>query len=238
MTERDANARWFGRDDAFEFLDKDRDNASRLDKVVAFLARHAADGQRLLDVGCGDGRIGKRFADLGYTVHGLDTAPENVQRARELGIAAVEGDAADPLPFEDASFDVVFAGEIIEHLFDTGAFLAELSRVLRPGGWLVLTTPNLAHLPDRLLLLLGHSPGQVQPGHPFLRLHIRPFTVGTLREALEEAGFDLERSESTMVVLRRDPRDPDRVQLGSALLARLFPSFGSFILAYARKRPG
>ncbi|GMV18477.1 MAG: hypothetical protein AMXMBFR56_67010 [Polyangiaceae bacterium] len=227
------NASWFGRQDAFAFLEKDRDNRLRLERVERFLGRHPKG--ELLDVGCGDGRVGKRFAALGYRVSGIDAAPENVARAADAGIDARLADASQALPFDAARFDVVYAGELIEHLFDTRAFVAELARVTRPGGTVIVTTPNLAHLPDRLRLLLGRAPSQTQPLHPFLKLHIRPFTAGTLREALGEAGLSLDRLESTLVVWRRDPQDPDRVVLASRGLARLFPTLGSFLIAYATK---
>lgn len=229
----EKNAHWFGRQDAFAFLEKDRDNRLRLQRVERFLARrHPGE---LLDVGCGDGRVGKRFAALGYRVSGLDAAPENVAAASAAGIDARHGDAGEPLPFDSRRFDVVYAGEIIEHLFDTAAFVAELARVTRPGGTVIVTTPNLAHLPDRLRLLLGGTPTQTQPLHPFLKLHIRPFTARSLRQALEQAGLRLDALESTLVVWRRDRRDPDRVLLASRGLAKLFPELGSFLIAYATK---
>lgn len=231
------NASWFGREDAFAFLEKDRDNRLRLDRVERFLRRRAGRGE-LLDVGCGDGRVGERFAALGYQVCGVDAAEENVRASRAAGLDAVLADATGALPYAAERFEVVYAGEIIEHLFDTEAFLAELARVLRPGGALIVTTPNLAHLPDRLRLLLGGTPTQTQPLHPYLKLHIRPFTAGTLRQALARAGLRLDGLESTLVVWRRAASDPDRVVLASRALARVFPTLGSFLIAYATKPRG
>lgn len=231
------NASWFGRRDAFAFLERDRDNRLRLEQVEAWLRRRAERGSAgaLLDVGCGDGRLGKRLAGLGYRVCGLDAAAENVELARTAGVDAIQGDASAALPFESERFDVVYAGEIIEHLFDTRAFVAELARVTRPGGSVIVTTPNLAHLPDRFRLLLGGTPSQTQPLHPFLKLHIRPFTAGTLRRALGEAQLRVDHLESTLVVWRRDAADPDRVVLASRLPARLFPTLGSFLIAYSTR---
>lgn len=227
------NKRWFGRTDAFAFLETDRDNRLRLERVEAYLRRQPKG--ELLDVGCGDGRVGRRFAALGHRVSGIDAAEENVTAARAAGIDARLGDASLPLPYDAERFDVVYSGELIEHLFDTRAFVTELARVTRRGGTVIITTPNLAHLPDRLRLLLGGTPAQTQPLHPFLKLHIRPFTAQTLRQALAEAGLRLQKLESTLVVWQRDRRDPDRVRLASRALARLFPTLGSFLIAHAKK---
>lgn len=231
------NADWFGREDAFAFLERDRDNRLRLERVEAFLARRAKGqpGARLLDVGAGDGRVGERFARLGYRVTALDAAPKNAERARERGLEAVVGDASEPLPFARAEFDVVYAGELIEHLFDTQGFLSELARVTKPGGTVVVTTPNLAHLPDRVRLLLGRTPTQTQPLHPYLKLHIRPFTRPSLEASLRSVGLEPTTCESTLVVWRRDPRDPDRVVAASRWLARAFPGLGSFLIVYATR---
>jgi SAM-dependent methyltransferase len=235
----EENSTWFGRAAAFDFLEKDRDNQLRLARVERFLrerARRREPGE-LLDVGAGDGRVGARFARLGYQVTGVDAAPENVRACREHGLSAELADASRPLPFDSGRFDVVVAGEIIEHLLETLPFLEELRRVTRPGGTVIVTTPNLAHLPDRLRLLLGGTPTQTQPLHPFLKLHIRPFTRASLRSALGAAGLKVEHVESTLVVWARDPRDPDRVRLASRFLARAFPSLGSFLIAYATRPP-
>jgi SAM-dependent methyltransferase len=207
----------------------------RIEQVVRGLERRAGRGE-LLDVGCGDGRIGRRFAELGFRVSGVDVSAEAVEAARAAGIDAGVGDASEPLRYPDARFDVVYAGEIIEHLFDTTRFLAELHRVTKPGGACVVTTPNLAHLPDRLRFLLGRAPAQTQPLHPFLRLHIRPFTKGTLCEAMGAAGFQVEAVESTLVVLSRQRDDPDRVRFALRAPARWFPALGSFLIAFAVRR--
>jgi len=67
------------------------------------------------------------------------------------------------LPFENNYFDFVFAGEIIEHLFDSRFFLKEVHRVLKINGYLILSTPNLARIDDRLKFLLGKTPRQIAP---------------------------------------------------------------------------
>ncbi|MBB5826856.1 methyltransferase domain-containing protein [Micromonospora carbonacea] len=143
-------------------------------------------------------------------------------------------DVTRPLPLADRSVAGVVAAELIEHVYHPGALLAEIARVLRPGGALVLSTPNLAPLQDRVRFLLGRSPRQVDPTHPYLHLHIRPFTAQMLRRMLRAAGFvDVSiRSNYVGVHVGRGR------WLQSRLLARLFPGLGGSLVASARRPPG
>ncbi len=98
-----------------------------------------------LDLGCGAGPGLRFFAQRGLGAVGLDRSRYALEQARRLAApqGLVEGDLANGLPFREASFDIVLASEVIEHLHDGPAFLRECRRVLRPGGVLILTTPNL-----------------------------------------------------------------------------------------------
>ncbi|MFC8848315.1 MULTISPECIES: methyltransferase domain-containing protein [unclassified Micromonospora] len=143
-------------------------------------------------------------------------------------------DVTRPLPLADRSVAGVVAAELIEHLYHPGALLAEIARVLRPGGALVLSTPNLATLQDRFRFLIGRSPRQVDPMHRYLHLHIRPFTAQMLRRMLRAAGFvDVAiRSNYVGVHVGRGR------WLQSRLLARLFPGLGGSLVASARRPRG
>lgn len=94
----------------------------------------ARPGARALDVGCREGIQSAWLAARGYDVTGVDKEP---QCAHGIPVDLDEG-----LPLPDASFDVVWCSEVIEHLRDPAATIAELRRVTRPGGVMVLTTPN------------------------------------------------------------------------------------------------
>src|SRR5205085_3874329 len=88
------------------------------------------------------------------------------------------------------SFATVVAAEVIEHVFDTQRLLHELSRVLEPNGWLVLTTPNLVALSGRAQLLLGRSPHNIEfDASPGTSGHVRYFTFDTLELLLRRAGL-------------------------------------------------
>jgi SAM-dependent methyltransferase len=128
-------------------------------KVIKIFGKYKFD--KILDVGCGDGNfsIMVKEACQASKVYGIEATEKGVELAQENGVVASRLDIdSDVFPFEEGSFDAVFAGEIIEHLFDPDHFLDEIYRVLRPGGILVLTTPNLASIHNRIALIFGYQP--------------------------------------------------------------------------------
>jgi len=137
-------------------------------------------GRRVLDVGCRYGALTRAYVD-GNEVVGFDVDRDALAEAAKLGIETVWGDADEALPFEDASFDVVVCGELLEHIRDPAGLVAEAHRVLRPGGTLVGSVPNAYRFKNRLRFLLGVSPHE-DPTH----LHL--FSPSDLRALL--AGFD------------------------------------------------
>ena len=143
----------------------------------------------ILDVGCGTGLNARHLANMGHTVVGTDVSSVAIEKFAQKGFKGIVCDMEKGagLPLPDASFDLVFASEVIEHIADTATFLAELHRLARPGGLLVLSTPNSAFWPYRLLGLAGRTPSEVQ--HPG---HVRFFSRGLLARAIESAGFAVE----------------------------------------------
>jgi SAM-dependent methyltransferase len=137
-------------------------------------------GKRVLDLGCRSGALTRHFLE-GNSVVGLDVDAAALEKARALGIEPVQGNVEDPLPFEDASFDAVVAGELFEHLRFPDALVAEIERVLRPGAVLVGSVPNAFRLQSRLRFLRGRSP-EDDP------THLRMFSPVLIRGLLR--GFD------------------------------------------------
>lgn len=114
-------------------------------------------GKRVLDLGCRSGALTRHFLD-GNVVVGLDVDAAALAKAKALGITPVQANVEERLPFEDASFDAVVAGELLEHLQFPDALVAEIWRVLGPGGVVVGSVPNAFRLQSRLRFLLGRSP--------------------------------------------------------------------------------
>src|SRR5580765_4299654 len=96
----------------------------------------------LLDIGCSNGDWALRWKALGWLAAGIDINSDHIAIARNAGVEAHLCDLnQDPLPFKNEEFDLIFAGEVIEHLVDTDGFLRELRRCMKLGGHLLLTTP-------------------------------------------------------------------------------------------------
>jgi 2-polyprenyl-3-methyl-5-hydroxy-6-metoxy-1,4-benzoquinol methylase len=143
------------------------------------LLAHAGRGDRVLDLGCGDGPFVPALLAAGAEVTGADVAQEALERARRRAPAAryVLVEPHGPWPLRDGEFDVVWASEVIEHVADTERWLNEVRRVLRPGGRLVVTTPDVG--PLRRLRCAPDPRGQ----------HLRFYTRRSLRRLLQEMGF-------------------------------------------------
>jgi 2-polyprenyl-6-hydroxyphenyl methylase/3-demethylubiquinone-9 3-methyltransferase len=148
-----------------------------------FLHSAVRPGQRVLDLGCGAGQFTAELARAGARAVGVDVAEAALRRARtahpelDFRLVAIDG----PLPLEDASFELVWGSEVIEHVADTAAWLSEVRRVLTPGGTLLLTTPSHG----RLRLLLGGIERFSEP----LGDHLHLYTRASLGALLGEFGF-------------------------------------------------
>ena len=114
-------------------------------------------GRRVLDLGCRYGALTRAYAS-GNEVVGVDVDREALAEAAKLGIETRWADVDEPFPFEDATFDVVVAGELLEHVRDPQRVVAEADRLLRPGGTFVGSVPNAFRLKNRLRFLLGRKP--------------------------------------------------------------------------------
>jgi 2-polyprenyl-3-methyl-5-hydroxy-6-metoxy-1,4-benzoquinol methylase len=153
-----------------------------------FLLEHVRASERVLDVGCGEGRFAAELGKTGAEVVGIDVAAEPLRRARErypeLDLRQISAEGAWPL--EDASFDAVWAGEVIEHVTDTAGWLSELRRVLRSGGVLLLSTPDHGRL---RMLGWALAPRAFATHFDPRADHLRFYTRRTLSELLEDFGF-------------------------------------------------
>ena len=133
---------------------------------------------RILDVGCGTGANLQMLANFGIA-EGVDVSSGALDFCRARGLSKVKQGAAEALPYEDASFDLVTGLDVVEHLDDDIAGLGEMRRVLRPGGRALLFVPAF-------MFLWG-----VQDD---ISHHRRRYTIPELRERLSEAGLTVERA--------------------------------------------
>jgi SAM-dependent methyltransferase len=161
-------------------------------------------GKVVVDIPCGDGRASAIFHSKGAIVRALDLFPGAM---RAPGITAEAADMTGRLPVGDGDADIVICQEGIEHVPDQLHLLAELNRILKPGGLLILTTPSLSHMRARLaqltfesdslrrmppnelesIFVAGSSVDQIYFGHLYLR------GVQHLRAIVSLSGFEVQR---------------------------------------------
>jgi SAM-dependent methyltransferase len=144
--------------------------------VIRALLRRAGTGSnlRLLDAGCGTGRNMLEFDGLG-TVQGVDASPDAIEFCHRRGVDAVSEGEIEDLPFADASFDLILATDVLEHLQDDRAAMIELRRVTAPAGRLLATVPAYRWLWSQ---------------HDTAHHHFRRYTLRALRERLLATGWE------------------------------------------------
>lgn len=151
---------------------------SRIVNIVATVNARVKPGSRLLDLGCGDMAFRALLPQMQYVGVDLDTAKAPDAVKHDLSVT--------PYPFKDAEFDAVICSEVLEHLWNPETALAELKRIMKPGGTLVITVPNFGSIDNRLTdfeSLLYHK------DNLFSIEHIRQYTVRSLAALLQTHGF-------------------------------------------------
>ena len=201
-------------------LDLEAELLSRAGATLALLERSVAPG-RLLDVGCGPGFLLRAGAARGWTPTGIDPSPFSVERARAAGFEAHQGMVED-LGLPAASYDAVALMQVIEHVTDPRALLAECRRLLRPGGALVVATPN----PASLLAKVKRE----RFNYWIPPVHCVWYTPRALRRSLARAGFSRVRTTtwSARTAALHDGLDiVSSVRVGRALPYRLRRAAGT-----------
>ncbi len=203
----------------------------RIRKVHRWLSEHGYLGtsQRPISV-----------LEIGYARGGLldslDAAGDYRKFALDLherrpgpGVTFFQHDCNNDFDFADGmAFDVIFAGEIIEHVYHDDRFLEQIRKILAPGGVLALTTPNLFFFVNRLVMPFGRM-----PFFSWTRFHYHFYSPPTLRKLLEDCGFRVRRATSSHVLV--SSRAHPLVGRVCERLGDVFPSFGAHLIVFAVK---
>lgn len=206
-------------------------------------------GSRILDLGCAAGAVGAIFKHMGFNVYGTDIAParyyitKNKVNYLHCYDKLVRHDANKKMPFKSGMFDIVWGGEFIEHIYSTTTFLRECWRVLKPGGKLILTAPNIASFANRVLVVSGRYPWYVSASDRSLSYgdvneHIRTYNRKILEAVVERENFIVEKVSGDFVPLPFWQHYPAIGFKFAERLAKFFPEFAERIILIAHKNTG
>jgi methionine biosynthesis protein MetW len=197
-----------------------------------YLLSRIGKGKRVLDVGCLGGRVSKLIQDQNNEVWGVEVNSTSAALAEKRGIRVKVANIEDGLPFEDSSFDVVNAGEVVEHLYDTKFFFLETRRVLKENGLLIFTTPNLNSIENRIRIVLGGYPSMMgaYPEDHFGE-NVRVFNLPKIEELCRQTGFKLE-DVSGVPGLQEHGK---LVDLSLGWVGKFLPSWTKLLMVSARK---
>lgn len=115
---------------------------------------------KILDLGCDDGQWTKKLAEKVQTnkIFGVEIVKNRAQKAKNLGVKVALSDLNNKLPYKNESFDIIHANQVIEHINDTDTFTSEIYRILKPGGYAIISTENLASWHNIVALIFGFMP--------------------------------------------------------------------------------
>lgn len=172
-------------------------------KFLAFFENQAIDKKsKILDVGAGHGAFTKRLFDFGFDVSACDLFPEIFKFDK---IECKKVDITQEFPYADNSFDIVIAIEVSEHIIDHEVFFRELSRILKPGGKLYISTPNILSLKSRIRFLFSGFYYSFKPldmaNHDGLQ-HVASLTLDqynyvAMKNGFNPAKIEIDRKQST-----------------------------------------
>jgi len=171
-------------------------------KIKKMIGLIEGQPKRILDLGCGDGWVGELLIKkFGSIVHGVDILDKALKKAKKRGLITKKFDLSiNKWPYKSNTFDLIIAGDIIEHLYDTEKFIKECRRLLKKNGQLILSTPNINSYVNRLLVLFGKMPLWIDfaPNLSVYKLiptfgHIRAFNKDALIILFEHCKLRIEK---------------------------------------------
>ncbi|MBN2310199.1 MAG: methyltransferase domain-containing protein [Candidatus Hydrogenedentes bacterium] len=184
-------------------------------EVAAHVPRNA---RRVLDCGCGAGEFGRSLKERGAReVVGIEIVERACAMARQVLDDAIQGNIEEmELPFDDEHFDCIVFGDVLEHLIDPLAVLRKCSRVLAPGGVIVMSIPNARFW--QVVEMLANGRWKYEDAGILDRTHLRFFTAVEMHHMVRDAGLEVLRLQPLSVwEADRLPRNPD----GSLTIGRV-----------------
>ncbi|PIP47899.1 MAG: hypothetical protein COX14_04940 [Chloroflexi bacterium CG23_combo_of_CG06-09_8_20_14_all_45_10] len=157
-----------------------RESRLRAAKSQVELIKRYKKGTNLLDIGCGEGFFLFNASRAGYVAKGIELSQDAAAYAKREFSLAIEARAFEERQFPENCFDIVTLWQVLEHLPYPLAILKEVHRILKPGGLLIVSTPDIEGIPARIFRRKWWN---------IRKLHINQFTTKTLTDILQNAGF-------------------------------------------------
>lgn len=236
--------------DYYKHWNKNRNKKilDREKKSLNFILKIIKKESKILDAGCGNGKfldlIKSNFSNA--NLYGVDFSESEVKEAKKKSFNVIQGDFEDKIKFSSNSFDIINASEVIEHLYNPDKLLEEINRVLKKGGHLVLSTPNLCSWANRILVPLGIQPLFVEVstkskliGAGFLARfkkesnpvgHVRIFNFQGIKDILKANGFEIVEVKGAIF----DEGFPQKIWFIDRIF-NSFPRLSSHFVILARK---
>jgi 2-polyprenyl-3-methyl-5-hydroxy-6-metoxy-1,4-benzoquinol methylase len=231
-------------------LPPDRPLLQREYKAIDIVRRllPEAKAAEILDVGCGDGAFLQELDKAlhrPYKYHGVDYSEYKVKKAQVLPYEFRRCNLEEGIPYDDATFDLVYSGEVIEHIYNPDFMLEECHRILKPGGLLIISTPNLQAWYNRMLFLVGIQPlfyevstkSSMIGAGPMRHIRLQSVPVGHLRVFNRRGLHDLMKNEGFEIISTKGAKFqslPKPVQAVDNLF-NVRPSLASNLVVTARK---
>jgi len=142
----------------------------------------------VLDIGCQTGYVCQRLYELGHDAYGIEVLEKSIATAKKKypQIHFKVANCQEKIPFDNNFFDIVWAGDVIEHIAFTDVFVNEINKVLKNGGLFILTTP-MHNMLKNIIISLFNFEKHFDPEFP----HLRFYTIKSLESVLKKRGFDI-----------------------------------------------
>ena len=197
----------------YEDLFSNNYELSHLEKIKNIIKLIDNKPKRVLDVGCGDGWVGALIKkEFGSEVHGMDILDKALIKAKKNGLITKKFDLSkSKWPYKNNYFDLIIAGDIIEHIYDTDNFVKECRRVLKKGGKLIVSIPNINSYLNRLLILIGKYPLYVDYStkksiykYVLVTGHVKVFNKKTITRLLADNSFKIDKIKGSYFVINKE----------------------------------
>jgi 2-polyprenyl-3-methyl-5-hydroxy-6-metoxy-1,4-benzoquinol methylase len=225
----------------FRYQSKENDPYSSHSVILSRVGEGA--GKRILDVGSAQGELAVRFRERGFRVTCIEGDPVLAEAGKNKCDEMILADLDQPVSKLVGQFDIIVYGDVLEHLKNPLAVFRDLNQYLAPGGTIIVSVPNVAHLYVRLKLLVGHF--DYMDRGIMDRTHLRFFTLASLLTLLQESGLrpvEVVGTPAPLYLVWPDSRESAWLRIShgiNAALARNWRTmFGFQLVAVCRQGVG